>query len=43
VWATGAYARIRTQFNLPIGRFEGVETVIARMVGLTYTLSLLHI
>src|SRR5579863_5828878 len=38
VWATGAYARIRTQFNLPIGRFEGVETVIARMVGLTYTM-----
>ncbi|HYC10931.1 MAG TPA: acyl-CoA dehydrogenase [Steroidobacteraceae bacterium] len=38
VWATGAYARIRTQFNLPVGRFEGVETVIARMVGLTYTM-----
>ena len=38
VWATGAYARIRTQFNLPIGRFEGVEAVIARMVGLTYTM-----
>ena len=26
------------QFNLPVGRFEGVETVIARMVGLTYTM-----
>ena len=38
VWATGAYARIRTQFNTPVGRFEGVETVIARMVGLTYTM-----
>ena len=38
VWATGAYARIRTQFNLPVGRFEGVETVIARMVGLTFTM-----
>lgn len=37
-WATGAYARIRRQFNMPIGRFEGVETVIARMVGLTYTM-----
>src|SRR5271170_6962638 len=36
VWATGAYARIRTQFNTPVGRFEGVEAVIARMVGLTY-------
>src|SRR5579862_468969 len=38
VWATGAYARIRTQFNTPVGRFEGVEAVIARMVGLTYTM-----
>ncbi|MGH8266090.1 MAG: acyl-CoA dehydrogenase [Steroidobacteraceae bacterium] len=38
VWATGAYARIRTQFNMPVGRFEGVELVIARMVGLTYTM-----
>jgi len=34
--ATGAYARIRRQFNTPVGRFEGVELVIARMVGLTY-------
>ena len=38
VWATGAYARIRTQFNMPVGKFEGVEAVIARMVGLTYTI-----
>jgi len=38
VWATGAYARIRTQFNLPVGKFEGVEAVIARMVALTYTM-----
>jgi acyl-CoA dehydrogenase len=36
VWATGAYARIRRQFNLPIARFEGIEAVIARMTGLTY-------
>src|SRR6516162_1703801 len=38
VWATGAYARIRAQFNQPIARFEGVEALIARMVGLTYTM-----
>ena len=38
VWATGAYARIRSQFNTPVARFEGVEEVIARMVGLTYTM-----
>ncbi|MCC7462345.1 MAG: acyl-CoA dehydrogenase [Gammaproteobacteria bacterium] len=36
VFATGAYARIRRQFNQPVGRFEGVEQVIARMVGLSY-------
>ncbi len=33
---TGAYARIRTQFNLPIGAFEGIEEVLARMAGTTY-------
>ena len=38
IFATGAYARIRRQFNTPVGRFEGVEQVIARMVGLTYTM-----
>jgi acyl-CoA dehydrogenase len=36
VYSTGAYARIRRQFNTPIGRFEGVESVIARMAGMTY-------
>jgi acyl-CoA dehydrogenase len=38
VFATGAYARIRRQFNMPVGKFEGVETVIARMVGYTYAM-----
>ncbi|MCK4710678.1 MAG: DUF1974 domain-containing protein, partial [Gammaproteobacteria bacterium] len=33
---TGAYARIRKQFRTPIGRFEGVEEVLARIAGLTY-------
>ncbi len=33
---TGAYARIRHQFNLPIGVFEGVEEVLARIAGTTY-------
>ena len=36
VYSTGAYARIRRQFNMPIGRFEGVEAVLARMAGYTY-------
>lgn len=34
--ATGAYARIRRQFRVPIGQMEGVEEALARMVGLTY-------
>ncbi|MFM7396387.1 MAG: acyl-CoA dehydrogenase [Gammaproteobacteria bacterium] len=38
VFATGAYARIRRQFNMPVGKFEGVESVLAKMVGLTYTM-----
>ena len=33
---TGAYARIRKQFKTPIGRFEGVEEVLARIGGLSY-------
>jgi acyl-CoA dehydrogenase len=34
--ATGAYARIRKQFHLPIGRFEGIEEALARIAGYTY-------
>src|SRR5207248_10891977 len=37
-WATGAYARMRRQFKVLVGKFEGGEAVIARMVGLTYTM-----
>ncbi len=33
---TGAYARIRTQFNLPIGKFEGVQERLARIAGSAY-------
>lgn len=33
---TGAYARVRQQFNVPIGEFEGVQEALARMGGLTY-------
>ncbi len=39
--ATGAYARIRKQFNLPIGRFEGVEEALARLAAHTYATSAL--
>ncbi|MDH3647355.1 MAG: acyl-CoA dehydrogenase [Gammaproteobacteria bacterium] len=34
--ATGAYARIRSQFNMPIGRFDGIQKVLARIAGRTY-------
>jgi acyl-CoA dehydrogenase len=36
VYATAAYSRIRRQFNMPIGRFEGIEQVLARMAARTY-------
>jgi acyl-CoA dehydrogenase len=36
VYASGAYARIRKQFNQPVGRFEGVEAALTRMAGYTY-------
>lgn len=32
----GAYARIRQQFNTPIGYFEGVEAVLAEIAGFSY-------
>ena len=33
---TGAYARIRKQFNLPIGKFEGIEEKLALIAGYTF-------
>jgi acyl-CoA dehydrogenase len=38
---TGAYARIRKQFNMPVGRFEGVEAVMCRLAAQTYAISAL--
>lgn len=35
-YTTGLYARIRDQFGLPIGKFEGVDEAIARIGGYTY-------
>ena len=38
---SGAYARIRKQFGLSIGRFEGVEEALARIAGNTYAMTAL--
>ena len=35
---TGAYARIREQFGIPIGRFEGIEEPLARIAATAYLL-----
>ena len=36
VRATGGYARVRTQFKTPIGKFEGIEEALTRMGGNLY-------
>ena len=36
-FAVGAYARIRKQFNVPIGRFEGIEAPLARIAANAYS------
>jgi acyl-CoA dehydrogenase len=35
---TGSYARIRKQFRMPIGYFEGVEEVLAKIAGQSYAI-----
>lgn len=39
---TGAYARVRKQFRLPIGKFEGIEEALARIAGNAYLLDSLR-
>jgi acyl-CoA dehydrogenase len=34
--ACGAYGRVRKQFNMPIGKFEGIEEPLARIAGNGY-------
>ena len=38
-YATGAYARIRKQFNTPIANFEGVGEALTRIGGSTYIMN----
>jgi Acyl-CoA dehydrogenases len=36
--ATGAYARVREQFGIPVGKFEGVKEPLGRLAGTAYLL-----
>lgn len=36
--ATGAYSRIRQQFNMPVGKFGGVEEALTRMAANIYAM-----
>jgi acyl-CoA dehydrogenase len=35
---SGAYGRVRKQFHMPVGKFEGVEEALARIGGNTYVM-----
>lgn len=35
-YSSGAYANVREQFNIPIGKFEAIEEVLGRIGGMTY-------
>lgn len=39
---TGAYARIREQFSIPIGKFEGVQWRLAEIAAIAYVLDSAH-
>ena len=36
--SSGAYGRVRKQFGMPIGKFEGIEEALARIAGNAYIL-----
>jgi len=38
VRSSGAYGRVRKQFHVPVGKFEGVEEALARIGGNTYVM-----
>jgi acyl-CoA dehydrogenase len=40
---TGDYARVRRQFGLSIGRFEGIEEPLARIGGFTYLIDAIRL
>ena len=38
-FTTGAYARMRKQFHISVGKFEGVEEALTRIAGYTYMMN----
>jgi acyl-CoA dehydrogenase len=40
---TGAYSRIRRQFKVAVGKFEGVQEATGRIAGYTYTLEAMRL
>ncbi len=40
---SGAYCRVRKQFKVPVGKFEGVEEALARIGGNTYMLDAVRV
>ncbi len=38
VYTSGAYARVRKQFHVPIAKFDGIDEVLGRMGGLLYAM-----
>ncbi len=40
---TGAYARVRKQFGMPIGQFEGVQEALARIAGRCYATNAMRV
>ncbi|HEU0188015.1 MAG TPA: acyl-CoA dehydrogenase, partial [Gallionellaceae bacterium] len=40
---SGAYGRVRKQFKLPVGKFEGVEEALARIGGHTYAMDAVRV
>jgi len=41
--AVGGYARVRSQFKTPIGKFEGIEEPLARMGGYLYSMDAMRV
>lgn len=42
-YTAGAYAQIRNQFNIPIGRFEGIEELLGRIGAYTYMMDAIRL